>query len=58
MEVRELRQLLVGELGQAGIEVYGMPRLMMLTRSAWVGRAPFGVVRILNLPVVKLRGAG
>ena len=32
-EVGEIRHFLVGEVGQAGIEVYGMPRLMMLTRS-------------------------
>jgi hypothetical protein len=44
--------------GQAGIDVYGMPRRMTLTRSSCVGSAPFGVVRILNLPVVKLRGRG
>src|SRR5437763_1995377 len=35
-----------------------MPRLMMLTRSCCVGSAPLGVVRTLNLPVVKLRGRG
>src|SRR6266540_1797482 len=46
------------KLGQAGIDVYGMPRLMMSTRSWCVGSAPLGVVRILNLPVVKLRGLG
>jgi hypothetical protein len=45
-------------LVQAGIEVYGMPRRMMFTRSWWVGSAPFGVVRTLNLAVVKLRGFG
>ncbi len=45
-------------LGQAGIEVYGMPRLMMATRSWCVGSAPLGVVRTLNLPAVKSRGFG
>src|SRR5262245_4709747 len=45
-------------LGQAGIDVYGMPRRMMLTRSWCVGSDPVGVERTLNLPDVKLRGFG
>ena len=45
-------------VGQAGIDVYGIPRLMTLMMSWCVGSAPFGVVRILNLPVVKFRGLG
>src|SRR4051812_3653158 len=46
------------KMDHAGIDVYGIPRLMMLTRSWCVGSAPFGVVRTLNLPAVKLRGRG
>ena len=44
--------------GPAGIEVYGIPSRITRFRSSSVGSAPVGVVRSLNLPVVKSRGRG
>ena len=44
--------------GHAGIDVAGIPRRMMFSRSSWVGSAPLGVVRNLNFPVVKFLGDG
>jgi hypothetical protein len=44
--------------GHAGIEVYGIPIRTTRFRSSSVGRAPEGVVRSLNLPLVKSRGRG